>query len=276
LSSRLLSLLAAAALSAGLASAQRLQINLAEVPAVNDRLIRGAVPQKLRQQTIHTLFTEEGCPAVDQQVDRTHGNVICTLPGETESTIIVGAHLDFADEGKGMVDDWSGTAMLPSLYHAIKIQQRKHTFVFVSFTREEEGLLGSKYYVRKLTPIQKSQTGAFINLECLGVTPTKVWVSRATPALMSRLLEIAHTIGDSVSGVNVDRVGDDDTHAFIDAKIPVITIHSITQETWPILHSARDTIDAIDLDQYYKSYRLLAFYLAYLDSKLDTTALPTK
>ena len=69
--------------------------------------------------------------------------------------------------------------------------------------------------------------------------------------------------------MDVDQVGDDDTHPFFSKHIPVISIHSITQETLPILHSNRDRVDAINLDDYYQTYKLAAYYLAYLDVKLE-------
>jgi Zn-dependent M28 family amino/carboxypeptidase len=42
------------------------------------------------------------------------------MPGESDSEIIVGGHFDFVDHGQGIVDDWSGVALLPSLYEAEK------------------------------------------------------------------------------------------------------------------------------------------------------------
>ena len=41
-----------------------------------------------------------------------------------------------------------------------------------------------------------------------------------------------------------------------------------TQETWPILHSSRDTLQTIHLDNYYYTYNLPAGYLALLDDTL--------
>ena len=93
--------------------------------------------------------------------------------------------------------------------------------------------------------------------------------SGVSPALVTRLLEAAGAIGVTVQGVNVERVGDDDTHPFVSAHIPVISIHSLTQETVGILHSARDQMAAVHLDDYYTSFKLTAYYLAYLDVKLD-------
>ena len=69
----------------------------------------------------------------------------------------------------------------------------------------------------------------------------------------------------------MERVGTTDSESFAHYQIPRITIHSITQETWPLLHTSRDNIKAIHTDFYYDSYRLIAAYLAVLDSELGAT-----
>ena len=251
--------------------AQRVDVDLVTEPVMKERLQAGLVPMRQRQAAIGDLFTHVGCKTEEQRVDKHWSNVVCTLPGETASTIIAGGHFDFVDyaHGTGVVDDWSGASLLPSLYQALKGRPRKHTYVFVAFAREEDGLVGSSRYVRNLAPGQRAAVRAFVNLECLGLGPVKVWVSRSTPDLMMRLAEVGAAIHADLRGVNVDRVGDDDTHPFLDAHIPEISIHSITEKTLPILHSERDKMSAIDLDQLYTAYRLVAFYLAYLDVKSD-------
>ena len=93
------------------------------------------------------------------------------------STIVIGGHFDYADQGKGIVDDWSGASLLPSLYQSLKEQKRKHTYVFVAFAAEERGLVGSTYFVKNLSTDQKASLRAFLNLECLGLTPVKVWIT---------------------------------------------------------------------------------------------------
>jgi Zn-dependent M28 family amino/carboxypeptidase len=182
---------------------------------------------------------------------------------------MIGGHFDFVEAGKGIVDDWSGVSLLPSLYEALKSRTRRHTFVLVAFAAEERGLVGSSRYVRNMTPDQKALVRAFVNLECLGLTPVKVWASRSTPALTMRLREVAAALDIPLQGVDVDQVGDDDTQPFLSAHIPVITIHSVTQETFPILHTSRDRMDAIHFDDYYAAYKLAAYYLAYLDVKTE-------
>jgi hypothetical protein len=72
-----------------------------------------------------------------------------------------------------------------------------------------------------------------------------------------------------VSGVNVDNVGSTDSESFREKKIPAITIHSLTSQTLPILHSVKDRIEAVHTDEYYRTYRLVLAYLAVLDENLD-------
>jgi hypothetical protein len=97
----------------------------------------------------------------------------------------------------------------------------------------------------------------------------KVWVHRATPALLVRLLEVAGSTHTPVGEVDVEKFGDDDSHPFAWAHMPVITLHSITQQTLPILHTGKDRLDAIRMTDYYAAYKLAAFYLGYLDASVE-------
>ena len=249
--------------------ADSLEVSLVKPEVIQARLASGKVRSSQRQATIRKLFADVGCAAEEQLVGRKTANVICTLPGETKAEIIVGGHFDFAEHGDGIVDDWSGASMLPSLYQALKNRPRHHTYVFVAFAAEERGLVGSTRFVLSTAAERRAAVRAFVNLECLGLTPVKIWTQRGSKELIARLLQVAGSLGIKLQGVNVERVGDDDSHPFLNAGIRVITIHSVTQETWRILHSTRDRLDAIHPDDYYNAYRLAAFFLAYLDTKVE-------
>lgn len=251
-----------------------LRLTLVNRDLVGARLREGSVRAKERQDLIERLFREVGCDVALQAVDKKSSNVICDLPGKTSDTLIVGAHFDFAEKGQGIVDDWSGASMLVSLYQTLKSNVSKHSFEFVAFAEEERGLLGSTRYVKQLSARSNIVPQAFINLECLGLTSPKVWVTRSSPILVDRLLEIANAMRIPLEGVNVDNVGDDDTHPFLSKKVPVISIHSITQEKWQILHTEKDNLSAINSTDYYNAYRLIAFYLNYLDARLSPEMIP--
>jgi aminopeptidase-like protein len=226
-----------------------------------------------REAELKTMFGEAGCKwdQVQEQIvgRRDPPNVICTLPGTTNSLIIVGAHFDHAEEGAGAVDDWSGASLLPSLYQALKDTPRRHTFMFVGFTGEEKGLAGSNLYVRHFPKDRLSTIKAMVNLECLGLGSTNVWAHAADKDLLGALIDVTQSMHADLRRVDIGRGLDDDTHAFRDKKLPVITIHSVTQATLPILHSEQDNVAAIHLDDLFESYRVVSEYLALIDKVLD-------
>ncbi|HYP14250.1 MAG TPA: M28 family peptidase [Bryobacteraceae bacterium] len=233
--------------------------------AVRDNAQRGA---QLRH-----LFDQNGCSGeflTEQVVSKKRPpNIICRLPGETPSTIIVGAHFD-AFGSDGYADNWSGSALLPALYTALKGVPRKHTYLFVGFTDEESGLKGSRHFVKKMSKEDIADAHAMVNLDTLGMSPLNVWASRADPDLLKHLRMVAAALRMPLNGVNVEQVGTTDSESFAPVRVRRISVSSITQENWRILHSPMDRLERINADEYYNSYRLLAAFLAHLDAKLTT------
>lgn len=263
-------------------TAQSVQLRFHQAPRmlVESRLLHVPRNNASREAELKNLFLSVGCKSdrVQEQPVRRKDppNVSCTLPGITPALIIVGAHLDHVTKGAGIVDDWSGAAMLPSLYASLESVPRKHTFLFTAFTDEEKGLVGSKYFVRNLNLADRENIHAMVNLECLGLSTSEVWSDHANPQLLAGLASIAKSLRVPLSGVNVDNVGEDDAMSFRDGHIPTITIHSVTQSTIKVLHSWRDAPAAINQDDYYQTYHLVAAYLAYLDQELPVTPRPPK
>jgi Zn-dependent M28 family amino/carboxypeptidase len=223
-----------------------------------------------REAALVRLFSEAGCSTGSLSEQRVPGrkqpNVICVLPGTTQSTIVVGGHFDHIAEGEGIADNWSGASLLPSLFQSIAGSPRKHTFVFVGFTGEEEGLVGSAFYVKQLAKDQLANIEAMVNLDTLGLGPTEVWVRQSDPLLVNRLVAIARSIKLPITGMNVNGVGRSDEESFIEKGVCTITVHSVTPESLHVLHSSSDNPTAIHFSDYYDTYRLLASYLAVLDT----------
>lgn len=271
--------------SAGV-SAQTVEVTPLPREVIEARLRQYVGKDAQRENTLKSLFAEAGCAGVLEQPVKNSKipNVICILPGSTDRTIIVGAHFDHVTDGSGVVDNWSGASLLPSLYEVLQHQPRKHTYVFIGFTDEEQGEIGSQFYVRQMSRDEVSRTDAMVNLDTLGLGPTEAWSSRADQKLLRALWYVADQLKLPVSGMNMDDVGSTDSEQFAARKIPTITIHSLTQEAWDarVLHSRKDNLSAVHLADYYQTYQLLSSFIAFADEYLQppqiagTEPLPAK
>jgi len=231
-----------------------------------------------RLAKLKQLFEEAGCGGEQLTEQPVKGsklpNLICTLKGEGDDEVIVGAHFDQAGVAEGAVDNWSGASLLPSLFQSIKGQPRHLTYLFVGFTDEERGLVGSQSMVKQLGAQGLLHVKAMVNIDSIGTSPTKVWASRSDKALLNRLVSLAGAMKLEVSGMNVDGVGDTDSRYFAEKKVAVLDIHSITRETMKLLHSRQDVSRAVNFEDYRNTYQLMAGYLAYADSFLTPASQP--
>lgn len=258
------------------ASAQRIYFRLQSEEVVATHLKSFSTKNNEREALIRKWFADSGCQDAnlsEQGLERKiPPNVICVLPGETKEVIVVGAHTDHvADFGDGVVDNWTGAVLLPALLYSLNDQPRHHTWIFVGFSGEEKGLVGSRYYVDHLTTEERARIEGMVNFDSLGLGPTEVWATHADKVLLSPLGRIAFASKLPVSEMNVEKVGTTDSESFAASHIPRITLHSITQQTFRVLHSPSDKMAAIKMNDYYDSYKLIAEYLAYLDDVLKPT-----
>jgi Peptidase family M28 len=230
-----------------------------------------------REATLKQQFTEAGCDSDHLTEQRVKGeklpNVICILPGETSKVVIVGAHFDHIDRGNGVVDNWSGASLLPSLYESLKNVPRTHTYIFIGFTAEESGEIGSHFYAHQMSKEEVAATEAMVNMDTLGLGQTAVWLSHSDKELSGMLAAAGKQLKLPVEAINVEQVGSTDSEQFAARKIPSITIHTLTQEAWNarILHTEKDKMSAMRLDDYYDNYRVITLYLVALDKWLPTS-----
>ena len=253
-------------------TSSELKFSVVGEEAVRQRLMTLPAGIEARQRRVEELFREAGCKdanLTEQPVTKKLANVVCVLPGATPYTYIVGAHYDYVTAGQGIVDNWSGASLLPSLYQALAVAPRQHTFIFVAFTQEEVGEVGSQTYVKKMTAEQRDNLRGMINLDTLGLGPTEVWYTHADPYLMADLSTTAASLRSPIRAMSVDQVGSSDSEQFRIAGMPALTLHSLTTATFPILHNAKDAPDKISFADYYESYRLISGYLAKLDGAAE-------
>src|SRR4051812_35696149 len=253
--------------------AQNIRFHAVDQLTLARRLQASPKTNELRQAGIEQLFADSGCAANEMQKQpikhSKFSNVICTISGDTDRTILVTAHYDKVSVGEGTVDNWSGAALLASLHQSLQGIPHKHRIVFISFCCEEDGLVGSRAYVEGLSKDDAAKISAVVNMDTLGLSPTKLWASHADKHLSQVLLAAAQTMNLPLSAMDVDRVGTTDSESFEKLKVPRMTLHSVTQETLHVLHSSDDQIKAIHMDDYHQSYKLIAGFISLLDSTLD-------
>ena len=101
--------------------------------------------------------------------ERTAYNVIAeTADGNDENVVMAGAHLDSVQDGAGINDNGTGSAAL--LETAIQMQKVKpnNTVRFAWWGAEEEGLLGSEYYVANLSDEEIDDIALYLNFDMIG------------------------------------------------------------------------------------------------------------
>ncbi len=119
---------------------------------------------------------QEGLPVrvhlkVDALLDNVKTyNIIADTPGGDDTrTVVVGAHLDSVPQGPGINDNGSGAAAVLEVASKIGLLQitPKYKIRFAFWGAEEEGLLGSEYYVAHLAPEERSKISLYLNFDMI-------------------------------------------------------------------------------------------------------------
>ena len=211
------------------------------------------LPSKERKVTLSIDVRRNEVPAY---------NVIGVLEGSDpvlkKENIVIGAHYDHlgrGGEGSGSLaprsgeihhgadDNASGTAGLIELARVFSAQRPrlKRTVIFIGFGGEEEGLLGSNYYVNHpLTPL--SNTVAMINMDMIG----RMKDSKLTVGGVGTAKEWRQIIGqpnDFALQLNEDGFGPSDHSSFYGKQVPVLFFFTGTHTDY---HKPSDTFEKIN------------------------------
>src|SRR5262249_26478116 len=102
----------------------QVQFRLVPRDVIESRLKSFSTKNTEPEALVRKWLAEAGCKdgnLTEQSLERKlPPNVICMMPGETPEVIVVGAHTDHVDAfGDGVVDNWTGAALLPSLLNSL-------------------------------------------------------------------------------------------------------------------------------------------------------------
>ena len=108
-------------------------------------------------------------------------NVIGYIDNMSENTIVIGAHYDHLGYGgtnslyrdkknqihNGADDNASGTALVLDLASKLKTSNRENNYLFIAFSGEEIGILGSNFFTKN-SPILTEKYNYMINMDMVG------------------------------------------------------------------------------------------------------------
>ena len=215
------------------------------------------------------------------RVDVPAHNVIGVIEGSDpvlkNESIIIGAHYDHLGRGgegslaprpgeihHGADDNASGTAGVLELARIFSAQRSKlkRTLVFIAFSGEEEGLLGSNYYVNHpLVPLDK--TVAMINMDMIGrMKDNKLVIGGVGTAKEWRPLLTTPNDGFELT-MNDDGYGPSDHSQFYGKQIPVLFFWTGTHNDY---HKPSDTSDKINYNDEARILKMVARIVTDIDT----------
>jgi len=214
---------------------------------------------------------------IQEEITITTNNVVGMIRGTDpvlkDEYIVVGAHLDHVKPVNGQVcngadDNASGSAAVIEIAGALAMSPCRRSVVFVTFTAEEMGLLGSRYFVSS-GAFPKDQLKFNINLDMIGRSDPANEESRAHYVITSKkyINKLRAFISDTDKDItnfpliyfdDQDSPGGSDHKSFISEGIPGFFFFSGAHKD---LHMPGDDPDKIDYPKA-ESISRLAFMIA--------------
>jgi hypothetical protein len=252
--------------------------------------------QKAKTQNPRDIVLDTGAVSLSATVDLTRNtvkanNIIGVLPGNDPNlkneAIVIGAHYDhlgLGGEGSGSLapkagdihhgadDNASGTAGLLELARLFAAEKRnRRTLIFIAFSGEEEGLLGSNFYVNNPAwPLDK--TVAMINMDMIGrmrdkkMTVGGIGTAQEFRPLIEQLnsqTPVAVTNAKRFDlALSEDGFGPSDHSSFYAKQIPVLFFFTGAHEDY---HKPSDTAEKINYEDEARILQMVSEALKAID-----------
>ena len=243
-------------------------------------------------------FEEEGYFDFDgvERIDYSQ-NVILTIPGRSERTIIIGAHYDTVGSA-GMSDNAAGVALLLESAYRMMDEDHYYTLQYVFFGAEEVGLIGAFYFTDSLTDTEVYNLELVINADVIIEGPIFIYATGYVTYLPDWPIvtlwgEDIPTIHESPLTMEIDSFANalayDGVHlvampqaifsptdhlAFLEFGVPVVYFYGTYPPEYPelfvrnILHTPDDNLDFIMADSPGRIEEGLHTFLRFLDAIL--------
>ncbi len=191
-------------------------------------------------------------------------NTVGEIPGteKADEVVILGAHLDSWDLGTGATDNGTGSMAVLEAARALKKSgmKPKRTIRFVLFTGEEQGLNGSKEYVKQhrdelakisAVLVHDTGTGKVLTVGLMGNYNARETVDRV-------LYPLAETAG--IMEPTLRSEGGSDHVPFDEAGVPGFWCVQDAADYEKTHHSQADTLDRVKWDELTQGAEVLAVF----------------
>ncbi len=206
-------------------------------------------------------------------------NIIGIIEGETDTTVIIGAHYDHLGWGtsassyhgepaihNGADDNASGVSALLEL--ALKYAQAKtkphYTMLFIAFSGEEAGLLGASNFAKNMT-IDSSKVRMMINMDMIGrLKDQEKGLAILGVGSTSEFTNFFDSLNyqDLKLTISNTSLGASDHTVFYTRNIPSLHIFTGAHKDY---HKPSDDIEMIDADGIVKVAKFVDTFLTYFD-----------
>jgi len=203
-------------------------------------------------------------------------NVLAFIDNKAEETIVIGAHYDHLGLGfegtlhrgesnkihNGADDNASGVAVVLNLVSKLKDANKNNNYLFMAFSGEEMGLLGSNYFVKNPT-IDSKKINYMINMDMVGrlkADSTLAVYGVGTSPIFKQIIKTHNSkfkLIEKESGV-----GPSDHTSFYLADIPVLHFFTGQHEDY---HKPSDDIEKLN----YKGMETISNYIFDIITDLD-------
>ena len=208
-------------------------------------------------------------------------NVEATKPGlnlTDEKIIIFSAHYDTVRKAPGANDDGSGTVAVMAAAYALSHFEFEHTLKFVTFSGEEEGLLGSHSYAKEcndnnvniLVDIHADMIGRATSSETgrrmgLQYTEDAEWIKN-----IANQINNDYNMNFQINTGELNRDGHAWSDHFSFVEYGYEAIGCSEGEGDPNMHTPNDDMDNVNLSYLVNTTRIIAATMAYLADTYDT------
>jgi hypothetical protein len=202
-------------------------------------------------------------------------NVIADRPGNGSGerrAVLVTAHLDSinlagaSEPAPGADDNGSGSAGLLEIARVLSGSEAPADLRFLLFGGEEQGLFGSEHYVSRLSAQARASISAVVNMDMVASRNSQapgvlLEGSEAARGVLDGLAAMAAAYTDLAVEVSL-RPFNSDHVSFLDAGIPAVLTIEGTDQANRSVHSARDTLQTVDLELFSAIVRMNAAFVS--------------